>query len=616
MGKSPRVTPVAKKGQLFFHVQEGKHFPPKADPYVKVLVDKDQKLRTQIVLKAAEPKWDEKALQVQMTESAPASELIIQCADHNDLWFNKPFGSVRFQLKDLHDGVPRFGFFPLMLKGGKLGKGEVYARVLFMEAGESMTPHYDEFHYPLQTLMRKNKVASFKAALEVEKLKSTIEDHDRDGNRALHVAALLGKPDLIKLLVENGADIKGTTKESKAWPLHMAAKGNAATVDAILAIEGSVVEARDITGKTALHYAAVENNVETIACLLEKGADINAADEDGNTPLHNALMEKAAHDAIKKLIDSGAAIFQENTDKVSAAHLSKNERKVTNSTKKAFMSALEVIDDREFEPLQKYGKENRQIVTGDEIPFGEWRKGDQWAVLPKGATNLSVLMSLHKGDVAAPMDTIGYVCTRSAEGIHKEAAYQQELVGFGDAKPLHIEVTEEFKDTNYVLIPYAKKQAQANFSFIVYADGPFEFTKLKEWKHKTVVSGEWVGDAAAGCKAEETWTANPSFVLTTPAGNTPVNILLEQEKLDIDLVPFQVLPYKFFIGFYICNEGARDLADILDDSDKWKNAREVYKRTTLDKEVYTIVPTTFKPAEEAKFDITVFSDEEITLVPK
>jgi len=80
--------------------------------------------------------------------------------------------------------------------------------------------------------------------------------------------------DMLKLLIENGADI----------------------------------HQKDFAGQTALHRAALTPKGETsglIKYLIAKGADINAKDNDGNTPLHVAYAAKN-DDTVNLLINSGA----------------------------------------------------------------------------------------------------------------------------------------------------------------------------------------------------------------------------------------------------------------------------------------------------------------------
>ena len=74
---------------------------------------------------------------------------------------------------------------------------------------------------------------------------------------ALHVAALMGRLDLVKTLIRKGED----------------------------------VEERSGDGKSALHYAVMSGNLDVVKYLMEEqGMDINLSDDNGLTPSDYALM--------------------------------------------------------------------------------------------------------------------------------------------------------------------------------------------------------------------------------------------------------------------------------------------------------------------------------------
>lgn len=97
-----------------------------------------------------------------------------------------------------------------------------------------------------------------------------ILDEEYDSNTALHTAALAGKPDAMKWLLQKGAAVNSTNKSlEEETPLH--------TVCAFL---------------VPLH----DNNcVEAAKCLLEHKADINALNARDETPLDrvNRAMQRA-----------------------------------------------------------------------------------------------------------------------------------------------------------------------------------------------------------------------------------------------------------------------------------------------------------------------------------
>ncbi|KAI5748310.1 hypothetical protein M8J77_024149 [Diaphorina citri] len=124
----------------------------------------------------------------------------------------------------------------------------------------------------------------------------------------LHEAAAKGKADIVRLLLQHGADPSKKNRDG-ATPLDLvregdqdvsdllrgnsalldaAKKGNLGRVQKLLTADN--INCRDAQGRnsTPLHLAAGYNNVDVAELLLEKGADVNAQDKGGLIPLHNA----------------------------------------------------------------------------------------------------------------------------------------------------------------------------------------------------------------------------------------------------------------------------------------------------------------------------------------
>ncbi len=103
---------------------------------------------------------------------------------------------------------------------------------------------------------------------------------------ALHVAALLGRTECLRLLLATDG-ILLTTDTNQATPLHAAArKGHSDCLRLLLAHPQADINAQDACGNTALSLACYRGNSACARLLLEqKGLHVNSRDTFGNTPL-------------------------------------------------------------------------------------------------------------------------------------------------------------------------------------------------------------------------------------------------------------------------------------------------------------------------------------------
>ena len=124
-----------------------------------------------------------------------------------------------------------------------------------------------------------------------------------DGETALHLAALYGKSDFAKTLVDAGADVFALD-ENAGTPAHDACASG--RIDVVRAIFGAadalgrtreLLDARDEDGETPLHLAARGEHADVVRFLLSRGADARAQSTSGETP------ERACEDEeVRKLL--------------------------------------------------------------------------------------------------------------------------------------------------------------------------------------------------------------------------------------------------------------------------------------------------------------------------
>lgn len=125
---------------------------------------------------------------------------------------------------------------------------------------------------------------------------------DNRGVTALHQAASVGDLEIVKLLLNTGADPNALDITSGETTLHPAArKGDAAIIKALIA-KGAKVNARNGGGSTPLHYAAQGGSVPAIEALAAAGANMSVGDNRKQTPLAYARAsgQRAAAAALLK----------------------------------------------------------------------------------------------------------------------------------------------------------------------------------------------------------------------------------------------------------------------------------------------------------------------------
>jgi len=113
----------------------------------------------------------------------------------------------------------------------------------------------------------------------------SLSARDGTGITPLHMAASKGQPDIVKLLIQHGAQIDTASTRGGNTALHFAAAGNHHQVVQLLIEQGAEVNQQNFDGMTSLMFAANRGNLKTAKTLLDHGADPGHVDKDGNTAL-------------------------------------------------------------------------------------------------------------------------------------------------------------------------------------------------------------------------------------------------------------------------------------------------------------------------------------------
>jgi ankyrin repeat protein len=124
-----------------------------------------------------------------------------------------------------------------------------------------------------------------------------------DGWTLLHGAAFFNRPELLRMLLERGADpLVVSTNALANHPLHAALAGRLGEDGVALLLDhGADVNARQHGGYTALHAAAMHGDGGMVALLLRRGADAVIPADDGRTAADFAREQ--GHEQVVAMLD-------------------------------------------------------------------------------------------------------------------------------------------------------------------------------------------------------------------------------------------------------------------------------------------------------------------------
>jgi hypothetical protein len=153
---------------------------------------------------------------------------------------------------------------------------------------------------PLHDCVKSGNLFNIEQILSKES--SQINSKDQQGWMPLHLAASMGRSDIIKLLIDNRADVNASGGPSGNTPLHAAVvQGNEDAVR-LLIDRGAGVNIRDIGGFTPLHGASSMGKNQIVQILLQRGADPKIPTNSGETPLK--IAEKKGNESLCQILKS------------------------------------------------------------------------------------------------------------------------------------------------------------------------------------------------------------------------------------------------------------------------------------------------------------------------
>jgi len=153
-------------------------------------------------------------------------------------------------------------------------------------------------------------------------LKATDRQH---GMNALQCAAMAGKADTVKLLLDRGAEVNSRDRDGKTALIWAAHYGRDETVQVLLNHGADVSLKENIQGLDALLAAASRGHTVTVKLLLEKGADINARDRQGQTAL--MMAARGWPEIVRLLVGRGADLNARDPEGHTALSLARDDQR-------------------------------------------------------------------------------------------------------------------------------------------------------------------------------------------------------------------------------------------------------------------------------------------------
>jgi len=141
----------------------------------------------------------------------------------------------------------------------------------------------------LMELIALGLIDAVAGALEDE---GALASRSPDGFHPLHYAAFFGRAEILKLLLDRGADPNAVADNaSRVQPLHSAVAVRCMECINLLLAAGVSVNARQEGGWTALQAAAKHGDLELIDLLLQHGADPGQLADSGQSAVDIAVAE-------------------------------------------------------------------------------------------------------------------------------------------------------------------------------------------------------------------------------------------------------------------------------------------------------------------------------------
>ena len=221
----------------------------------------------------------------------------------------------------------------------------------------------DLINIRLQSAVYRKDTILLRNLLAQTNFQSIINVSNEEGDTVLHNAVEQGDLEIIRILVEAGADISALNSSSQT-PLYSAVKKNQPAIVAVLLKSNEFTDATDVCGKTALQYALEHPriHVSIIEALLKKSSCIQKVYA-RVTMLHIAVLYRDVA-IVSKVIEAGTDVNACYFGQKTALHLA--VEKPSLAIAKCLIEAgahLDIKDSFEYTPLYAAVKNRHPMLV-------------------------------------------------------------------------------------------------------------------------------------------------------------------------------------------------------------------------------------------------------------
>lgn len=159
----------------------------------------------------------------------------------------------------------------------------------------------------------------------IEEVKNALDNRadanvkNRNGASVLYIAANQGRTEIVKLLVDAGANVEFKFHDGNVSSLQRASWFGYTGIVKLLIDAKADVQAKNNEGDTSLQWAAAAGRTEVVKLLIEAKAEVNLKNKDGYAPLYLAA-QRGHVEIVKMLIEAHGDVNEMNDRRVTILH--------------------------------------------------------------------------------------------------------------------------------------------------------------------------------------------------------------------------------------------------------------------------------------------------------